>query len=113
MDALRRAICRVLSRGGEPLPPEVRRKLENWLGVDLTRVRLHRDSEASATASALNARAYALGRHLVFQKNEYRPWNDEGFRLLIHEVAHVVQQGFADPSDSRWIIDPDPDFQAQ
>ncbi len=113
MDALHDTIYRVLSRGGQPLPPNLRRNLQNRLGVDLTRVRIHLDTEANATASALNARAYTLGRHVVFQKNQYRPWHHEGFRLLIHEVAHAVQQGFADPCNSHWVIDPDPDCEAR
>jgi hypothetical protein len=113
VNKLYRSIYRILSRGGQPLPPELRRELEDWLGVDLGRVRLHLDAEASATAVALNARAYTLGRHVVFRSGQYRPWHSTGFQLLIHEMVHAIQQGFVDLCGNWWAIDPDPDGEAQ
>jgi outer membrane protein OmpA-like peptidoglycan-associated protein len=62
-------------------------------GVDLSDVRIHTDSRAAESAKAVNARAYTLGRDVVFGKDEYQPNSSVGRRLLAHELAHVVQQG--------------------
>lgn len=60
--------------------------------VDFSDVRLHTDSRAAESARAVNARAYTLGRNVVFGKDEYQPNSSEGRRLLAHELAHVLQQ---------------------
>lgn len=83
----------VLQGGGQPLEPNLRAHMERAFGHDFGAVRVHCDSAAHESAHALGARAYAVGRHLVFDRNEYRPAAPEGQRLLAHELAHVVQQG--------------------
>jgi outer membrane protein OmpA-like peptidoglycan-associated protein len=60
--------------------------------VDFSDVRLHTDSRAAESARAVNARAYTLGRNVVFGKDEYQPNSSQGRRLLAHELAHVLQQ---------------------
>jgi hypothetical protein len=62
-------------------------------GQDFSMVRVHHDAQAAESARLVNARAYAVGRHVVFGAGEYMPQTDYGRRLLAHELAHVVQQG--------------------
>jgi hypothetical protein len=46
-------------------------------------------------ATALNARAFTVGRHIGFAAGEYAPGTGDGRRLIAHELAHVVQQHHA------------------
>ncbi len=85
----------VLRRGGRPLDAAPRAELERELGHDLGRVRVHTDGPAAASARALGARAYAVGRHVVFGAGEFAPATTNGWQLLVHEVVHTLQQGQA------------------
>jgi hypothetical protein len=60
---------------------------------DFSRVRVHTDARAAASARAVNARAYTVGHDVVFGAGAYAPRSGRGVRLLAHELAHVVQQG--------------------
>ncbi len=55
-------------------------------------MRLHSDGQAAESARAVNARAYTVGRDVVFGAGEYAPGSGEGRRLMAHELVHVVQQ---------------------
>ena len=59
---------------------------------DVEGVRVHTDGRAAASALAVGARAYAVGRHIVFAPGEYAPHTGRGQSLLAHELAHVAQQ---------------------
>jgi hypothetical protein len=61
-------------------------------GHDFSRVRVHTDASAAQSARAIDARAYTVGRDIVFGAGQYRPQTDSGRQLLAHELAHVVQQ---------------------
>ena len=61
-------------------------------GYDFSRVRVHADAKAAASAQSLNALAYTVGKAIVFGPGQYRPNTDAGARLLAHELTHVVQQ---------------------
>jgi Domain of unknown function (DUF4157) len=74
--------------GGAPLAPQVAAPIAESLGVDVSPVRVHTGPTAASAAAALNARAFALGSHVVLGAGE-RP-TDLG--LMGHEVAHAVQQ---------------------
>jgi hypothetical protein len=78
---------------GEPLDAHARELLEPRFARDLSGVRIHRDARAAASAGALQARAYAVGQHLVFGAGEYAPRSREGRHLIAHELTHVIQQG--------------------
>jgi hypothetical protein len=88
------AVETVLQGGGQPLDPRQRTTMEQRFGHDFSAVRVHTDRAAASSAQALNARAYAVGRHVVFDAGEYRS-TGAGLRLLAHELAHVAQQGSA------------------
>jgi hypothetical protein len=62
------------------------------LGDELSDVRVHVDETAAALSQAVSARAFAMGRDVYFDRDEYRPGSSDGDRLLAHELAHVVQQ---------------------
>ena len=61
---------------------------------------------ASDSARAVHALAYTAGRHLVFGAGQYSPTTASGRRLLAHELAHSVQQGFAPNPLPQLIGDP-------
>jgi hypothetical protein len=61
-------------------------------------VRVHADQSAAASARSLSARAYTIGKDIVFGAGEFSADNREGRRLLAHELTHVVQQGGAPPT---------------
>lgn len=83
--------------GGQPLPESVRAFSEPRFGYDFSKVRIYTDSQASEVARLLNARAFTLGRDIVFGTGQYSPDTTEGKRLLAHELTHVVQQHHAIP----------------
>jgi len=76
--------------GGQPLSAETRTFMESRFGYDFTDVRVHTDTQA---AEALNARAFTMGKDVVFGAGQYSPWTTAGKRLIAHELTHVVQQG--------------------
>lgn len=91
----------VLRTPGRPLDQATRAFMEPRFGRDFSGVRVHDDTEAAASAGAVNARAYTVGRDVVFGAGEYSPTEESGKRLLAHELAHAVQQSRATaPSSS-------------
>lgn len=82
-----------LSRPGQPLDRDTRSFFEARFGHDFGKVRVHADAQAARSAESVGARAWTVGRDVVFGANEYRPSSPEGRRLLAHELTHVVQQG--------------------
>ncbi len=83
--------------GGRPLDPGARAFFEARLGHDLTGVRLHTDRHAAEAARLVNARAFTIGRDVVFGEAQYETRSVEGRRLLAHELVHTVQQGASRP----------------
>jgi hypothetical protein len=81
-----------LKGGGSPLPPAVRRDLEPRFGLSFGPVRVHTDARAARTAKAINARAFTIGKDVVFGPGQYSPGTATGKRLLAHELTHVAQQ---------------------
>ncbi|MFT3766866.1 MAG: DUF4157 domain-containing protein [Minicystis sp.] len=90
------SVDRVLrSGGGRPLDGEARSFFERRFGYDFSGVRVHTSTEAAASARTVGAKAYTVGRDIVFAAGRHAPGEREGRRLLAHELAHVVQQGGA------------------
>ena len=79
--------------GGAPLDASARADMESRFGHDFADVRVHTGADAAESAASMEARAYTLGRDIVFGAGEYRPHTEEGRRLLAHELAHVTQPG--------------------
>lgn len=82
---------------GRPLDASLRKDMEAHLGHDLSGVRIHADAQAAQSARSLDARAYTVGKDVVFAGGEYAPEKKEGKRLLAHELTHVIQQGASRP----------------
>lgn len=82
----------VLSGAGRPLDGPVRSFMESRFGHDFSNVRVHTDGKAAESARSVNARAYTVGRDVVFGAGSYRPASSEGKRLIAHELTHVLQQ---------------------
>ncbi len=53
---------------------------------------LHADPLSAASARAVDADAYTVGGEIVFGEGRYAPGDEQGERLLAHELVHVLQQ---------------------
>lgn len=84
-----------LRAAGQPLDPVVRRFMEPRFGRDFGEVRVHADAQAARSARAVNARAFTVGKDIVFGAGQYAAGSADGQRLLAHELVHTVQQGAA------------------
>jgi Domain of unknown function (DUF4157) len=92
MDAVPTSVDRVLASSGRPLDPALQQDMGQRFGHDFSQVRVHIDSES---ADAVNARAYTHGQHIVFATGQYPPDSSASRRLLVHELAHTIQQSGA------------------
>lgn len=90
------SVDRVLGEPGVPLPPPVRRHMEQRFDSDFSRVRVHTDGAAQQSAREVSARAYTVGQHIVFGQRQYTPETVGGKRLLAHELTHTLQQSGAE-----------------
>ncbi len=77
----------------QPLDPALRTQFERRFDYDFGQVRVHRYGIAARSAASVGARAYTVGRDVVFGAGHYAPDTDSGARLLAHELTHVAQQG--------------------
>jgi hypothetical protein len=89
---------RAASSSGAPLPGDLREKLGASLGADVSSVRVHTGAESAAAASAVGAKAYAVGQDIHFGEGQYNPSSQDGLFLIAHEVAHTVQQAGSTPT---------------
>ncbi|MEO9805892.1 MAG: DUF4157 domain-containing protein [Reichenbachiella sp.] len=81
--------------GGRPMSDETRSFMENRIGVDFSRVKIHNDSNAVRMNQELGAQAFAQGQNIYFNQGKYNPDSSSGKHLLAHELTHTVQQGNA------------------
>ncbi len=82
---------------GAPLDPRLRAELEMRFQRDFSDVRVHRGVAAETAARRLLARAFTHKNHIWLG-----PRQDPTDKALIaHELAHVVQQGYAQPLQRR------------
>ena len=86
------AAWQAAASGGAPLSGDLRAYFEPRFGHDFSGVRVHHDNDAAHGARAIQARAYTIGRDIVFGAGEFQPETPGGTRLLAHELTHVVQQ---------------------
>ncbi|MCG8606212.1 DUF4157 domain-containing protein, partial [bacterium] len=73
---------------GQPLPEEVKSKMETALGADFSKVRIH----VGQQAPSIGALAYTQGSDIYFAPGQYNPKTYYGQQLLGHELTHVLQQ---------------------
>jgi hypothetical protein len=69
-------------------------------GYDFSSVRVHSGAAARRSAAGMNAKAYTVGRDIVFAPGQFSPGTRGGQRLIAHELAHVVQQSSLQPAGS-------------
>ncbi|HTT22845.1 MAG TPA: DUF4157 domain-containing protein [Candidatus Sulfotelmatobacter sp.] len=82
----------VLRSPGQPLDHVSRAFFEPRFGHDFGHVRVHADEKSAESARSVNALAYTVGSQIVFARDQYRPTDSEGLRLMAHELTHVMQQ---------------------
>ena len=97
MDTAPESVERLLASSGSPLEPALRRDMEHRFGYDFSGVQVHSDAAADQSAREVNAHAYTVGNNIVFGVGRFKPDTHQGRRLIAHELAHVVQQGFEQP----------------
>lgn len=93
---------------GQELPGALAHTMSMTFGHDFSRVRVHHDAQAAASAAHYASDAYTFGSHIVFGAKQYQPDSESGRRLLMHELTHVVQAhhgggtatGISSPSDA-------------
>jgi hypothetical protein len=76
---------------GTSLPEETLQFFSKRMGYDFSEVKIHTGTEAEQSAKSVNAKAYAVDNHIVFNKGQYNPGSEEGKKLLAHELTHIVQ----------------------
>lgn len=81
-----------LKGGGQPLSESTRAFFEPRLGYNLSQIRVHVHTRAAGMARIINARAFTIGKHIVFGAGQYSPFTTTGKRLLAHEIVHAMQQ---------------------
>lgn len=89
---------------GEPLPASECAFFGPRFGRDFSQVRIHTGPAAIAAARAIGARAFTVGDHIAFGRNEYRPESNDGRQLIAHELTHTQQQSDADPPVRRDLL---------
>lgn len=82
-----------LNSSGRALDQQTRSFFEPRFGRDFGNVRIHHDANATELAQGLGAKAFTIGRDIVFGGGQYAPETETGRRLLAHELTHVLQQG--------------------
>jgi hypothetical protein len=85
----------ILSHPGAPLPSAVEATMGARLHHDFGDVRVHTGDRAAASAKAVGAAAYTVGRDIVFDTGQFQPASPDGQRLLAHELVHTIQQSGA------------------
>jgi hypothetical protein len=89
---------------GQPLEASVRTSMEHRYGRPLGHVRIHIDDKAAVLSERFQARAFAFGDHIAFNKDSYAPDTTEGQQLLRHEVAHALHAGPRQPGIFRQAV---------
>ena len=72
--------------------PAERARSGPGLEANASDIRIHTGQEAAVAAAALGADAYTVGRHIFFGAGRFQPGTQAGRHLMMHELAHVVQQ---------------------
>ncbi|MBB5122014.1 eCIS core domain-containing protein [Streptomyces eurocidicus] len=81
----------IITGAGQPLDLGLRRELEERLGHDFSRVRVHTDPDAALLTDLLGADAVTVGEDVFFAEGRFRPGTEDGRRLVAHELLHTVQ----------------------
>lgn len=80
-----------LRGSGQPLAPQVRRRMEEGFGTSFADVRTHDGPDAARLSQSVSARAFTTGPDIFFGRGQYAPETQDGERVLAHELAHTLQ----------------------
>lgn len=80
------------SNQGTPLPKKVKAEMEDGFGKDFSQVRIHTDHAAQSMSKNLGAQAFTYGSNIYFNTGKFETQNQNGKKLLAHELTHVLQQ---------------------
>lgn len=72
---------------GASLDSSTRTRMEAALGMPLGGVLVHTNSAAQSFVASSGARAIAVGRHIAFANNEYRPGTEVGDAMLAQRTS--------------------------
>ncbi|MCP4047403.1 MAG: DUF4157 domain-containing protein [Gammaproteobacteria bacterium] len=82
----------VVRSSGQVMDESTREEMEGRFQHDFSKVRIHTDQRAVESTESVNALAYTVGNHIVFDRGQYDPGSPRGRQTLSHELAHVIQQ---------------------
>lgn len=99
-DSVPDSVHAVLRSPGQQLDSRTVAAMKPHFGRDFSNVRVHTDSSAARSASAVNAMAYTVGRDIVFGDGYYAPGTLSGRSLLAHELTHVAQNATVQSASS-------------
>lgn len=103
------SVDQALASPGRPLEPALRRDMEQRFGHDFSSVRVHSDAAAAESARQVNAQAYTVGHKILFAAGRFAPATLAGYRLLAHELTHVIQQAGDDHKAPGVVNSPSPE----
>jgi Domain of unknown function (DUF4157) len=86
------SVYQTLNSTGQTLDVEPLEFMQSEFGHDFSSVQIHTHSQAAQSAREIGAKAYTVGKNIVFGSGQYQPHTAEGKFLLAHELAHVIQQ---------------------
>jgi hypothetical protein len=99
----------VLRSPGQPLDTATRTFMESRFEADFRGVRVHTGTKAAESARSVNARAFTVGKDIVFDDHAASNGGALPRELVAHELVHVMQQssarkapGLASPGDARF-----------
>ena len=71
------------------LSEDMTQKMSDQFGVPMTGIKVFENENLNAIGET----AYAHGNEIHVAKGKYNPYSEQGQQVLMHEAAHVVQQG--------------------
>ncbi len=77
---------------GQPMESGLRSEMEAYFLQDFSNVRIHADANANELSEKLHADALTFGGNIFLRSGMNAPNSQQGKKLLIHELTHVVQQ---------------------
>jgi hypothetical protein len=77
---------------GHSLDTNLQLKMEQSMGADFSKVKVHTDLLSNQLNQSIQAKAFTTGQDIFFGQGEYNPNNQNGQELIAHELTHVVQQ---------------------
>jgi hypothetical protein len=86
------AVHAALATPGHGLDQPMAAHARHAFGESVAGVRIHRGAVADRAARSVGARAFTVGRDIVFAEGNYAPATPRGQALLMHELVHVAQQ---------------------